>query len=173
MRRGHLAGAVIYALVALYPHRATAQERGAPVVEFQAGLLAFPDDGVVREGLIGGAARWYVSPRLGIGPEFGYVGGKRHRHLIVTGNVTFDVRSPSAGRPRSVAPFFVVGGGLFRTREDFPFGIGPFTSSEGAFTAGGGVRALAGDRVTVGIDARVGWELHIRINGLVGVRLGG
>lgn len=173
MRCGHFAGAAICALVAVMPERAAAQERAAPVVEFQAGLLAFPDDGVVREGLVGGAARWYVSPRVGIGPEVGFVSGERHRHLILTGNVTFDVRSPSAGRPRSVTPFFVVGGGLFQTREDFPFGIGPFTSTEGAFTAGGGVRALAGDRVTVGIDARIGWELHIRINGLVGVRVGG
>ena len=172
MRCGHFAGAAIYALVALSPDLAAPQERGAPVIEFQAGLLAFPDDGVVREGLIGGATRWYVSPRIGIGPEVGYVSGERHSHLILTGNVTFDVRSPSAGRPRSLTPFFVVGGGLFQSREDFPVGIGPFTSSEGAFTAGGGVRALVGDRVTVGIDARVGWELHIRINGLVGLRLG-
>ena len=44
--------------------------------------------------------------------------------------------------------------------------------TEGAFTAGGGVRAFASDRVTVGIDARVGWELHLRVNGFVGVRLG-
>jgi hypothetical protein len=40
-----------------------------------------------------------------------------------------------------------------------------FTSSEGAFTAGGGVRALVGDRVTIGVDMRVGWELHLRLNG--------
>jgi len=37
---------------------------------------------------------------------------------------------------------------------------------------GGGVRALVGDRVTIGIDARVGWELHVRVNGLVGLQLG-
>ena len=37
---------------------------------------------------------------------------------------------------------------------------------------GGGVRALVGDRVTVGVDARVGWELQLRLNGSIGVRLG-
>jgi hypothetical protein len=47
-----------------------------------------------------------------------------------------------------------------------------FTHTEGAFTAGGGVRAPVGKRVTVGVDARIGWETHIRINGVVGVRLG-
>jgi hypothetical protein len=45
-------------------------------------------------------------------------------------------------------------------------------ASEGAFTAGGGVRAYLGDRAFVGVDARVGWELHVRINGLVGISLG-
>ena len=71
---------------------------------------------------------------------------------------------------RAVTPFVVAGGGLFQTRERFP--SGPFTSADGAFTAGGGVRGSFGDRVTVGIDARIGWELHLRVNALVGVGLG-
>ena len=29
-----------------------------------------------------------------------------------------------------------------------------------------------GDRVTVGVDARIGWETHVRVNGVIGVRLG-
>ena len=37
---------------------------------------------------------------------------------------------------------------------------------------GGGVRALVGERVNVAIDARIGWELHLRVNGSIGVRLG-
>lgn len=49
---------------------------------------------------------------------------------------------------------------------------GTFTSSEGALTAGGGVRAVLGDRVIIGVDARLGWEPHVRVNGVVGVRLG-
>ena len=65
---------------------------------------------------------------------------------------------------------FIVGGGMFQTRESF-FGD-DFTHTEGAFTAGGGVRGAVGDRVTVGLDARLGWETHLRINGVVGVRLG-
>ncbi len=147
-----------------------AQERPSPVVEFAVGSLAFPDDGVVREGLIGGAARWYVSPRIGLGPEVSHISGQNHNHFILTGNLTWDILSPIAGRPRQVTPFVVVGGGLYQTREDFA--VGPYTSGEGAFTAGGGVRGALGDRVTVGIDTRIGWELHLRINGLVGVRIG-
>ena len=89
---------------------------------------------------------------------------------MVTGNATWDLLAPTNGRPPSITPFFVVGGGVFQTRETFFSGT--FTSSEGAFTAGGGVRAVVSDRVTIGADARVGWELHIRVNGSVGLRLG-
>ena len=150
--------------------RPFAQERPAPVVEFAAGWLSFPDDGVVREAMVGGAARWYVSPRLGIGPEISYISGRNHSHFIATGNLTWDILSPASGRPRPVTPFLVAGGGLYQTREQFL--VGPYRSGEGAFTAGGGIRARVGDRVTAGVDARIGWELHLRVNGLVGVRLG-
>jgi hypothetical protein len=149
---------------------AAAQARPRPAVEFAAGWVGFADDGIVSESLIGTAARWYLSPRIGVGPEIGYIQAGNHSHLMVTGNVTIDVFSPTNGRPRRIIPFVVVGGGLFQTREQFFNGT--FTSREGAFTAGGGVRAFVGDRVTVGVDTRVGWELHVRVSGLVGLHLG-
>ena len=62
------------------------------------------------------------------------------------------------------------GGGMFQTRDSF-FGQDS-THTEGAFTAGGGVRAAVSNRVTVGVDARIGWEAHLRVNGVVGIRLG-
>jgi len=148
---------------------ATAQERPGPAVELAAGWVGFADDGIVGEGLVGGAARMYLSSRIAVGPEVVYMDGSNHSHLIVTGNLTWDVLA-SIGRALRITPFVVVGGGLYQTRETFF--SGPFTSSEGALTAGGGVRARASDRVTVGIDARIGWETHIRINGIVGVRIG-
>ena len=88
---------------------------------------------------------------------------------VVTGNVTWDVLAPTNRRPRQVTPFFVAGGGVFQTRERL-FN-GSYTSSEGAFTAGGGVRALVADWVTLGFELRAGWEPHIRINGLIGLQL--
>jgi hypothetical protein len=124
----------------------------------------------VKEGLVGGAARFYVSPRISVGPEFAHIQGENHSHLMLTGNVTMDILSPINGEPRKVTPFAVVGGGLFQTRQRFPNNAA-FTSSEGAFTAGGGVRALVGRRLIVGAEARMGWELHIRVNGMIGVRL--
>lgn len=151
-------------------HPAVAEERPAAAGEFAAGAILFADDGVVSEGFVGGAARFYLRPRISVGPEITFVSGNNHSHLMLTGNVTFDLLGPPRGAPPPVTPFVVVGGGFFQTRESFPSGT--FTSADGAFTAGGGVRALAGRRLIVGAEARVGWELHIRVNGFIGVRLG-
>jgi Outer membrane protein beta-barrel domain len=149
---------------------AAAQERPGPAVELTAAWIGFADDGIVSESLVGGTGRWYLLPRISVGPKAVYVAGENHSHLIVTGNVTFDLLGPTNGRPRRVNPFVVTGGGLFQTRERFFNGT--FTSSEGAFTVGGGLRALVSDRVTVGVDTRIGWESHLRVGGTVGVQLG-
>ena len=157
--------------VVMVPLRALAQERPSPAAELAVGSLLFADDGVVAEGFVGGTARVYVLPRVSIGPEIAYIAGDNHSHLMLTGNVTVDFLGPTGSQPRRVTPFAVVGAGLFQTREQFPNNE-TFTSNEGAFTAGVGVRGTIGDRVFVGAEARVGWELHLRLNGLVGVRLG-
>lgn len=149
---------------------ARAQGRPAPAAQIAIGWVGFADDGVVSEILAGGEARWYLGPRIAVGPEVAYIGGDNHSHFVATGNLTFDLTAPIEGRPRQITPFLVVGGGLFQTRESFP--TGPFTSSEGAFTAGGGVRALVGETMTAGVDVRIGWELHVRVNGFIGFRLG-
>jgi hypothetical protein len=159
------------ALLALpMANTAAGQDRLGPVPEFEVGWVGFADDGIVSESLVGGAVRLYVFPRISIGPEVVYIRGDNHSHVVATGNLTWDVFAPTNGRPRQVTPFLVAGGGVFQTRESFS--TGTFTSSEGAFTAGGGVRALVGNRVTVGIQSRVGWELHLRLSGSVGVWLG-
>jgi hypothetical protein len=173
-RRATRAGVVVLVVLCAifaWVRPASAEERPGPSVEFAAGALLFPDDGIVTEGFAGGAVRFYVLPRVSIGPELAYVRGRYHSHLMVTGNVTFDFLAPTHGRPRSVTPYAVAGGGLFQTRERFP-STGTFTSGDPAFTAGLGMRALVGRRVTVGAEARIGWELHLRVNGIVGVRLG-
>jgi hypothetical protein len=170
LRKLVVAGAGVAALLTVSVRAAEAQERPAPTIEFAAGTLLFADDGIVGEGFGGAAGHFYLTPRISIGPEVAFVNGQGHSHFMLTGNLTCDLVEPKNGRPRRITPFVVLGGGLFQTHDSLP--RGNFTSSEGAFTAGGGVRALLGDRVTVGVEARVGWEAHIRINGMVGVRLG-
>lgn len=162
-----LAG-IVLVVVAVRP--VAAQERPAPRLDGNVGWVGFADDGVVSEAMAGVAARWYVGPRISLGPELVFISGNNHHHFVVTGNLTFDVRGPSADGRERLTPFFVAGGGLFRTTESFP--NGDYASTEGAITAGGGIRAPIGDRVSIGVDARIGWELHVRVNALASVRLG-
>jgi hypothetical protein len=154
----------------LFTRAASAQDRPSPSLDLSAGWVGFADDGIVSEGMVGGAGRFYLSPRIALGPELIYISGENHSHLVLTGNLTVDLIAPPAGRPARVTPFLVAGGGMFQTRESF-FGQDS-THTEGAFTAGGGVRAAVSNRVTVGVDARLGWEAHLRVNGAVGIRLG-
>ena len=165
-------GIIAVALLAVpLSQQAAAQERPRPAVEFAAGSVGFADDGIVYETLVGGAARFYVLPRVSVGPEVAHIGGGNHSHLMLTGNVTFDFLRPANGQPARVTPYAVVGGGLFQTRDQFPNGE-TFTSSEGAFTAGGGIRGLVGDHMIVSADARIGWEAHFRLSGAIGVQFG-
>ena len=143
-------------------HAQPAGTRPAPAFEFTAGYAGFVDDAMIDHGLVGGALRVHLLPRISVGPEVQYmVGPGDDRDLILTGNVTVDVLSPD----RRATPFFVAGGGLFRHSDRFG------SSSEGAFTAGGGVRAWLSDRVYVAGEFRIGWELHYRVTGTVGVAL--
>src|SRR5262245_6390306 len=146
---------------------AAAQERPAPAIELAGGVLMFADDGVVNEGFAGGAGRFYLSPRVSVGPEITFSAGREKIHVMATGNVTIDLADPGA----AVTPFVVAGMGLFHTSETFPGGRNS-THNEGAFTAGGGLRANLGERVSAGAELRVGWELHVRANGFIGLRLG-
>jgi hypothetical protein len=150
---------------------ASAQDAPRIVGELAAGGLLFPDDGVVTEGAVVVAARYYVTPRVSVGPEVAYISGEHHSHLMLTGNVTFDFVADDASQDSRVTPFVVAGGGWYRTRESFP-NHQVFTSSEGAFTAGGGIRFALGNRFVAGAEVRVGWELHLRLNGFVGVQFG-
>jgi hypothetical protein len=142
--------------------------RPAPTLEGQAGLAAFVDDAAVRHEVVGASARYYLSRRVAIGPELLYlVGPGSDRDLIATGNITFDLRAPAR---RGAVPYLVAGAGLFQHSDAFN-GV-TFTSREGAWTGGAGIRAWVSDRAYVAGEYRVGWELHHRASIHVGVGLG-
>ena len=145
--------------------------RGGPSLEVTAGYAGFVDEALISHGLLGGLARWPVTPRLSVGPEVTYLWGPDFdRDLFVTGNVTWDFVAPEARRAGVIVPYVVGGAGFFRHSDRF--GPSSFASTEGTFTAGGGARVWVTPRVHVGADARVGWELHTRVSGTVGVQLG-
>lgn len=144
--------------------------RPAPAGELAGGYAGFVDDATIDHGLMGGAIRWFLSPRISVGPELVYmIGPRTDRDLMLTGNVTIDFVAPAAGRPAALTPFVVAGGGLFRHSQR----LGPhdFASVDPSFTAGAGFRARVSDRVAVGADFRIGWELHCRVAGLATVAL--
>ena len=162
--------ALVVAAIFLSALPALGQDRPAPALDLAAGWVGFGDDGVVSELPVGAAFRWYLSPRISIGPEVTFISGESHAHQVLTGNLTFNFRAPRGGLP-VVTPFIVVGGGLFRTSEDFA-GRPAFSSTEGAFTVGGGLRARLSDRADAAIDLRLGWEPHRRVTGVISLRLG-
>ena len=98
-----------------------------------------------------------------------FVGPNSDRDLIVTGNLMVDLLAPTADRPKRTTPFVVVGGGLYRHSDRFNGRA--FSSTEGAYTAGVGVRTWATDRLFVAGDARLGWEAHLRLAVTVGLAL--
>lgn len=151
---------------------ASAQERPRPAVELTGGWVGFVDDATVHERLAGGGVRWYVSPRVSLGPEISYMVGPRTlRDLLVTGNVVFDFVTPRTGAPaRPITPYLVAGAGIFNHSQKFAGQT--FRSNEGGFTGGGGARIRVIDRVYVAPEFRIGWELHARAAVTVGVRLG-
>jgi hypothetical protein len=160
--------AFILALASTAP--AFAQPRPSASAEIQTGWVGFVDDAMIDHAAFAGAARAYLTPRVAVGPEIAYLRGPgSDRDLMVTGNLTFDVVGPRNGRPRRATPFLTVGGGVERHSERF--GATTFSSSEGAFTGGGGVRVWLTDRVFGTIEARMGWEPHFRVTGGVGVAL--
>lgn len=143
---------------------ASAQDRRQGSVEAIGGWAGFVDEDTIDHSVFGAAAKWNVSPRVAIGPELVYmIGPGSDRDLMLTGNVTFDLFDGP------VTPFFVVGGGLFRHSDDFG-ARGSFSSMEGAFTGGGGVRIAVGDRFYIAPEARIGWELHARLSVAAGWR---
>lgn len=172
------AGGPATAQPATAPHAATDQsasaqtQRTAPamVLEGAAGWAGFGDEGIIHHTLIGAAWRGYVTRRISLGPELQFMAGPgSDRDLILTGNVMVDLLARTAGRPRRTTPYVVLGAGLFRHSNRFP--AGTFSSTEGAFTAGVGLRTWVNDRVYVAADARLGWEPHMRVAALVGVAL--
>jgi hypothetical protein len=139
-------------------------------VEIFAGHAGFADEGTIEHAVFGGAGRVYLTPRISIGPEITYMRGPGDdRDWFFLGNFVFDFRSPTAGRPPRVSPFVIAGAGFF-THSD-RVGTGIYTSSEGTFAAGPGLRVHVTDRVSVTGDLRFGWELHYRITGGLGVSM--
>jgi hypothetical protein len=164
MRSGWAAAALVSACMGA-GGEARAQEPRPIAIEGTVGWAGFVDDATRHRRLFGGGARIPVGRRVSVGPEIVFADGPTGNDTFVLGSVWIDLgRSPERSR---VVPYVVVGAGYVRHSERF--GSRRFVSGEGSFTAGGGLRAHVTDRIYVGGDVRIGWELHLRAAGNVGV----
>jgi hypothetical protein len=145
---------------------ALGQEPRPLAVEGAVGWAGFVDDATQHHAVFGIGVRVPLGERLSVGPEVvGMIGPATDRDLFVLGSLWLDL-GPSPVTAR-VVPFVVAGGGYMRHSDRFA--NGRYAHGEGSFTAGGGVRARLTDRIHVGGDVRLGWELHLRAVGFVGV----
>jgi hypothetical protein len=135
-----------------------------PTIELAVGGVGFVDDATIWRQLWGGALRIPLTPRISVGSEVSYFQGSDSENAFaLTGNITFDLIGIGQPRAASFTPYLVGSAGLFRT-------VG--LNTEGAFTAGGGIRVWLRDRIAIGGDYRIGWELHQRFAGTLSVRFG-
>jgi hypothetical protein len=157
-------------------HVAFAQDRPRPVVEAVVGTSGYVDEVWDHFFTAGAGARWFVTPRLAVGPEIvTQRGGHEASNLSVTGNVTYDLLQDRPGR--RVVPYIAAGGGYLRQRTIVGSGPGstvlqPFTSGEGTFSGGIGARIALGERVFVAPEFRLGWEPEMRFVAMIGFRPG-
>jgi hypothetical protein len=162
MNRSAVLVLVVLSVVLWAPTAARAQT--AVFAGLSAGSAWEVDNATIRRSVLSGGLGVSLTPRLAIGPEIAWFHGPGvARRRFFTGNVWYDLldRSPA------LMPYVVAGGGLQRQTDQV--GTGPYTSSEGAITGGAGVRIQIG-RWFVAPEARVGWELHLRLTLVVGIR---
>jgi hypothetical protein len=137
------------------------------VLDLTGGWIGFIDESLIHHAAFGGAVRFHLTPRISVGPEVIFaLGPGDDSDIFLTGNLTFDFVAPQGTYPQAV-PFVVAGGGWFRHSDTF--GNESFSSSEGALTAGGGVRVRMSEAVAAGVEFRTGWEPHMRVTGFVSI----
>jgi hypothetical protein len=110
---------------------------------------------------VGGSVRFYLPRRFSLEPEFQYMrASARHSDILLVQNLNWDFRE---GR---VVPY--VTGGVGWMRNSFGQFQPTFTSSEGFFQIGAGVKLRANDRWYVAPEFRLGTELHARATVAIG-----
>lgn len=126
-------------------------------VKGSVGMTGFGDEGLENHLLLSASSRVYLTRRLSIEPEFQYLRGEgRHYDIVFAPAVVWDFGG------RRVVPYVLAAGGVIRS--SFNFGGPAFSTTEGFFSGGGGVKVYLDDRWFVAPEARIGWEPHIRLS---------
>lgn len=140
------------------PPRPSGAARTASV-EGHAGWAGFLDEDTLDHSVLGGAARWRLTPRLAVGPEVTWTRGPgTDRDVFVMGALTADLVAPREGR--AMTPYLVVAGGVMTHSSGYGNGT---WSRTGAATGGAGARIDVTRHFYLAPEFRVGWEPHARI----------
>jgi hypothetical protein len=166
VRRPALAAALLLVLPAL-----AAAQSPSWTGTLTAGWTGVVDDSTKNYLVLGGSLLKQVTPRLRFGPELTVLRNASlitDRVIVVTANVTYDLRKSAPDVRGGVVPFLVGGGGVMFGRDRV--NNGPFWWRDPAFTGGLGVRVSLNDMAEVGAEYRLGWELHQRVTASLGMK---
>jgi len=159
---------VVPAMLAFAVSAAVSQEDRQKSIEGRVtlGAAAFLDeDTPLDHFVVGGSARFYLTGRFSLEPEFTYmVGPGSDRDYTLVPNVAYDLLQSDK------ATVYVIGGaGLLHHREEFPGAPDPdFSTTNWTATGGIGVKVFLSDRIFVAPEFRFGWDPLIRISGSIG-----
>jgi len=127
------------------------------------GYSNFLDEGPLHHLVTGGAARFYVTNRLAVEPEFLFMYRSRQDiDFQVIPNVVFEFTK----RESRFQPYAIGGVGLQRHRE--LTGTGYYWSNSWTGSAGIGTKIFLSDRLYVAPEFRLGLEPIVRITASVG-----
>ena len=141
---------------------ASAQQKPQPEIKGTVGWVGFIDEDWINHGMFGAAARFYVTPRIGIEPEIAYmIGPGSDRDVLLIPHVTFDFRPGE-----TVRPYLIGGVGLLHHSQK----IGPirFSDNEWAGNGGVGVKFFLTPKLFVAPEFRLGFEPIMRIAATIG-----
>lgn len=133
------------------------------IVEGQLAHGAFLDESAIPHSMFGAGARFFVIPRLAIGPEVTHMRGPgRDRDWVLLANASIDLRSRTG---RRVVPYVLAGAGTNRHSDEpfFPLGYALLVN------VGIGTRISVSDRWFVAPEFRIGREPHWRAGVSVGM----
>jgi len=136
---------------------------GAMEVRGTIGYSNFLDEGPQHHLVTGGSARFYVTNRVAVEPEFLFMYRSRQDiDFQVIPNVVFEFTR----RESRFQPYAIGGMGLQRHRE--LTGIGYYWSNSWTGSAGIGTKIFLSDRLYVAPEFRLGLEPIVRITGSIG-----
>lgn len=127
------------------------------------GQAAFLDESLLNHTLAGGSARFYLTRRLSVEPEFLYLrASRRDQDWMFVPSVALDLRRPG-GR---VTPYVIGGLGPLWTRQ--LTGAGYYTSVTATWNGGVGAKIFLTDRLFLAPEARFGIEPLFRVSASIG-----